>query len=74
MCVSLKEEVVESEIREDVNGIYEIVIDGIDEESVREAMKQGIKAACTIPGVKEISAGNYGGNLGAYKINLRDLF
>lgn len=74
MCISLKEEVVESEIREDVNGIYEIVIDGIDEESVREAMKQGIKAACTIPGVKEISAGNYGGNLGAYKINLRDLF
>jgi len=74
MCVSLKDEVVESEIRKDVNGIYEIVIDGVDEESVREAMKQGIKAACTIPGVKEISAGNYGGSLGAYKINLRDLF
>jgi formylmethanofuran--tetrahydromethanopterin N-formyltransferase len=74
MCVTLKEEVVETEIRDDVNGIYEIVIDGVDEESVREAMKQGIKAACTIPGVKEISAGNYGGNLGAYKINLRDLF
>jgi formylmethanofuran--tetrahydromethanopterin N-formyltransferase len=74
MCVTLKEaENVESDIRKDVNGIYEIVIDGIDEESVREAMKQGIKAACTIPGVKEISAGNYGGNLGAYKINLRDL-
>jgi formylmethanofuran--tetrahydromethanopterin N-formyltransferase len=74
MCVSLKDEVVESEIRKDVNGIYEIVIDGVDEASVREAMKQGIKAACTIPGVKEISAGNYGGSLGAYKINLRDLF
>lgn len=73
MCVSLKDEVVESEIRKDVNGIYEIVIDGVDEKSVKEAMKQGIKAACTIPGIKEISAGNYGGNLGAYKINLRDL-
>lgn len=73
MCVSLKDEVNESEIRKDVNGIYEIVIDGVDEESVREAMKQGIKAACTISGIKEISAGNYGGNLGAYKINLQDL-
>lgn len=73
MCVSLKEE-VESDIRDDVEGIYEIVIDGVDEESVRNAMREGIKAACTISGVREISAGNYGGNLGAYKINLRDLF
>lgn len=74
MCVSLKEEVVESEIRDDVEGIYEIVIDGVNEKQVKEAMKEGIKAACTISGVREISAGNYGGSLGAYKINLRDLF
>jgi formylmethanofuran--tetrahydromethanopterin N-formyltransferase len=74
MCVSLKEEVKETEIREDVHGIYEIVIDGVDEESVRKSMAEGIKAACTINGVKEISAGNYGGSLGAYKIKLRDLF
>ncbi|MDR0900035.1 MAG: formylmethanofuran--tetrahydromethanopterin N-formyltransferase [Methanobrevibacter sp.] len=74
MCVTLKDEVVESEIRDDVGGIYEIVIDGINEEQVTKAMKEGIKAACTISGVREISAGNYGGSLGAYKINLRDLF
>ncbi|MDR0913337.1 MAG: formylmethanofuran--tetrahydromethanopterin N-formyltransferase [Methanobrevibacter sp.] len=74
MCVSLKDEVAESEIREDINGIYEIVIDGVDEASVKKAMTEGIKAACTIPGVLEINAGNFGGNLGAYKFNLRDLF
>jgi len=74
MCVTLKEEVIETDIREDVGGIYEIVIDGVNEEQVKKAMIEGIKAACTIKGVKQISAGNFGGNLGAYKINLRDLF
>lgn len=74
MCVTLKDEVIETEIPEDIKGIYEIVIDGVDEESVKKAMYHGIKVACTIPGVKQISAGNFGGNLGAYKIQLQDLF
>ncbi|BAM70398.1 tetrahydromethanopterin formyltransferase [Methanothermobacter sp. CaT2] len=74
MCVTLKDEVEDTQIPENVNGVYEIVIDGVDEEAVREAMKEGIKAACTVPGIIKISAGNYGGNLGAYKIKLHDLF
>ncbi|WP_409200388.1 formylmethanofuran--tetrahydromethanopterin N-formyltransferase [Methanobrevibacter sp. DSM 116169] len=74
MCVTLKEKVAETEIREDVDGVFEIVIDGVDEAAVREAMKQGIAAACTVAGVIEINAGNFGGNLGAYKIQLQDLF
>ncbi|MDL2246050.1 formylmethanofuran--tetrahydromethanopterin N-formyltransferase [Methanobrevibacter sp. OttesenSCG-928-K11] len=74
MCVTLKEEVVETEIREDVNGVFEIVIDGVDEESVKQAMKAGIEAACTVDGVIEIDAGNFGGSLGAYKIQLQELF
>ena len=37
-------------------------------------MKAAIEAACTIEGVLKISAGNFGGNLGAYKIGLQDLF
>lgn len=73
MCVTLKDK-VDSDIREDAEGVFEIVIDGVDEESVRAAMKAGIEAACTIEGVLEIDAGNFGGNLGAYKINLQDLF
>lgn len=74
MCVTLKDKVEGSEIPADVNGIYEIVIDGVDEETIRAAMKAGIEAACEVPGVTKISAGNFGGNLGAYKINLQDLF
>jgi len=27
-----------------------------------------------VPGVKKITAGNYGGSLGAFKVNLGDLF
>ena len=74
MCISLKEKGLESNIREDAHGVFEIVIDGADEESVRAAMKAGIEAACTVDGVLEIDAGNFGGNLGAYKINLQELF
>lgn len=74
MAVTLKDEVEDSEIPADVNGVYEIVIDGASEEVVKEAMKVGIEAAVKVPGVLKISAGNFGGNLGAYKINLHDLF
>lgn len=74
MCVTLKDEVEGSEIPADVNGVYEIVIDGVDEAVIKEAMKVGIEAAVKVPGVLKISAGNFGGNLGAYKINLHDLF
>ena len=73
MCVTLKDK-VDSDIPDEVNGVMEIVIDGVDEESVKAAMKAGIEAACNVDGVLEISAGNFGGNLGAYKLNLHDLF
>lgn len=73
MCVTLKDE-VDSDIREDADGVFEIVIDGLDEESVKAAMKAGIQAACAVDGVLEISAGNFDGNLGTYILNLHDLF
>jgi formylmethanofuran--tetrahydromethanopterin N-formyltransferase len=41
--------------------------------AVEEAMRRGIKAAAR-RGIKQISAGNYGGNLGQYKIGLHGLF
>jgi len=74
MCVTLKDEVEGSQIPADVNGVYEIVIDGVNEEAVKEATRRGIEAACKVPGVKKISAGNYGGKLGAYQIKLHELF
>jgi formylmethanofuran--tetrahydromethanopterin N-formyltransferase len=37
-------------------------------------MKAGIEAAVKIEGVIQISAGNFGGNLGKYQIKLHELF
>jgi formylmethanofuran--tetrahydromethanopterin N-formyltransferase len=74
MCVTLKDEVEGCEIPENVNGVYEIVIDGVDEEAVKAAMKAGIEAAVKISGVIQISAGNFGGDLGKYQIKLHELF
>lgn len=73
-CPSIKDKVEGSKVPADVNGIYEIVINGLDQNVISEAMKAGIKAAVMIPGVKKISAANYGGSLGPYKFNLLDLF
>jgi formylmethanofuran--tetrahydromethanopterin N-formyltransferase len=74
MCVTLKDEVEGCEIPENVNGVYEIVIDGVNEEAVKAAMKAGIEAAVKISGIIQISAGNFGGNLGKYQIKLHELF
>ncbi len=62
----------ETALREGENAVLEIVIDGLDENAVRDAMKAGIAAAC-LPGVKRISAGNYGGSLGQFHFALREL-
>lgn len=74
MCVTLKDDVEGCQIPTNVDGVYEIVIDGVDEDAVKAAMKAGIEAAVKVPGVLKMSAGNFGGNLGAYKLNLHDLF
>ncbi len=70
---SVKDKVEGSNVPADVDGIYEIVINGLNEKVISEAMLAGIKAAVQIPGMKKISAGNFGGNLGPYKFNLHDI-
>ncbi len=63
---------VESVLPDGVNSVLEIVIDGLTADAVGEAMRVGIQAACR-PGVRSISAGNYGGELGQYRLELRKL-
>ncbi len=72
-CPTLKDRVVGSKVPRDVNGVFEIVIDGVNEAAVSQAMAEGIRAACTTPGVKFISAGNYGGTLGPFKFELEKI-
>jgi len=74
-CPSLKQKLgAASKIPENMNFIPEIVINGVSMQAVKEAIKAGIEAALSIDGVVKISAGNYAGKLGNYKIYLRELF
>ena len=64
--------VVDSKLPKKVNAVYEIVIDGINVESVKEAMRVGVRAACS-EGVVQITAGNYGGKLGPHHLRLHEI-
>jgi formylmethanofuran--tetrahydromethanopterin N-formyltransferase len=72
-CPTLRDKVEGSQIPEGVNGVYEIVINGVSEEAVKEAMRIGIKAAVKVPDVVKISAGNFEGKLGKYQFQLKDV-
>jgi formylmethanofuran--tetrahydromethanopterin N-formyltransferase len=65
---------VDSALPEGVNSVLEIVINGLDEKSINEAMRVGIEAACTVEGIRKISAGNYGGKLGKHLFYLHKIF
>lgn len=74
-CPTLKKKLGNhSRVPESVNYIPEIVINGVSINAVKEAMRAGIRAAITVEGVAKISAGNYGGKLGRYRIYLQELF
>lgn len=74
-CPTLKG-VVATELSSNIGSVMEIVIDGLDEQSIQKATKVGILAACSLgknKGIYRISAGNYGGNLGTYSFHLRKI-
>jgi formylmethanofuran--tetrahydromethanopterin N-formyltransferase len=74
-CPSLKKKLGKaSKVPEGVSYIPEVVINGVSLQTVKEAMKAGIEATLNVDGVAKVSAGNYGGKLGEYKIYLRELF
>jgi formylmethanofuran--tetrahydromethanopterin N-formyltransferase len=74
-CPSLKPRLGEAlKVPDGVRYIPEIVINGVSMEAVKAATKAGIEAVLNIDGVVKISAGNFGGKLGAYRINLTELF
>jgi len=72
-CPRLKKLVADSKVPENVNAVYEIVINGLNIDAVQRAMTEGIKAAVKVPSVVKISAGNYGGKLGPYKVFLKEV-
>jgi formylmethanofuran--tetrahydromethanopterin N-formyltransferase len=72
-CPKLRGLVPDSQVPENVNCVYEIVVNGLTLEAVKKALSEGLKAAASVPGVVKISAGNYGGRLGPYKAFLKEL-
>jgi len=72
-CPSLRDKIPGSLVPEGVHAIFEIVIDGTSYDAVRQAMHDGIHAACSVNGIVKISAGNYDGKLGPHKFYLQDI-
>jgi formylmethanofuran--tetrahydromethanopterin N-formyltransferase len=65
-----------SEITPDVQCVMEIVIDGLTEAAVGQAMTEGMRAALALGaagGLRRIAAGNYGGKLGPFHFHLHRL-
>ena len=74
-CPTLKGQ-VDSVLTDEIGSVLEIVIDGLDEESISEAMRIGIETVCSYglkKGICRISAGNYGGDLGPHHFHLRKI-
>lgn len=71
-CPTLRGIVENSLLPQEVNSVLEIVIDGLTSEAVTKAMQVGIRAAC-MPGVRRITAGNYGGRLGKHHFHLQQI-
>ncbi len=63
---------VETSLVQDATHALEIVLDGVSEEAISQAMGAAIRAAAGDE-VLAISAGNYGGKLGKFHFRLHDL-
>ncbi|QSA96956.1 formylmethanofuran--tetrahydromethanopterin N-formyltransferase [Methylococcus sp. EFPC2] len=74
-CPTLKGQ-TKSELSPEIESVMEIVIDGLSDEDIRQAMRVGIKAATDLGsanGIRRVSAGNYGGKLGPFLFQLREI-
>ncbi|TAL78085.1 MAG: formylmethanofuran--tetrahydromethanopterin N-formyltransferase [Beijerinckiaceae bacterium] len=74
-CPSLRGQ-VNTALEDDIGCVLEIVIDGLTEAAIADAMRAGIAAIVKLgprAGARRIGAGNYGGKLGPFHFHLKDL-
>lgn len=62
----------ETKLPQGVTCVYEIVINGLTDTAIANAMRSGVDAACG-DGIIAISAGNYGGKLGKFHFKLHEV-
>ena len=74
-CPTLKDKLPAEEYKvpSRVRSIPELVFNAIDLETIEKAMYNVIDGIINMKGLIKISAGNYGGKLGKFKIPLREL-
>jgi len=74
-CPTLKNKLpaIEFKVPEGCKSIPEIIFNTLDFDTMKRAMKKVIDGLDGFDGLLKISAGNYGGKLGKYKIYLKDL-
>ena len=71
-CPAIKHSFPKSQVPVGANSVLEVVLNGLDEGSVKRAMAAGIRAATEVGGIRRITAVNFGGKLGKYQIGLRE--
>jgi formylmethanofuran--tetrahydromethanopterin N-formyltransferase len=72
MAPTLRAQVSDTLVAEGVGAMFEVVIDGVSEEAVREAMRRGLHAAAGA-GATHVTAANFGGKLGEFHFPLSEL-
>jgi formylmethanofuran--tetrahydromethanopterin N-formyltransferase len=72
-CPTIRALVPDSLVPDACEFVMEIVINGLTVEAVANGMRAAMEEVCRHSGVLSVTAGNYGGNLGKYKIHLKDL-
>jgi formylmethanofuran--tetrahydromethanopterin N-formyltransferase len=72
LAPTLRVQVEDTLVPDGVGALFEIVIDGVSEEAVREAMRRGLHAAAAA-GATHVTAANFGGKLGEFHFPLSEL-
>jgi formylmethanofuran--tetrahydromethanopterin N-formyltransferase len=72
MAPTLRAQVPDTLVPDGVGSVLEIVIDGVSEDAVREAMRRGLHSAAAA-GATHITAANFGGKLGEFHFPLSEL-
>jgi formylmethanofuran--tetrahydromethanopterin N-formyltransferase len=75
-CPSLVSLAARSELDDGIRCVMEVVIDGLTDTDVANAMRAGLQAVTDAgagAGLLRVSAGNYGGKLGPYHFHLHKL-
>jgi formylmethanofuran--tetrahydromethanopterin N-formyltransferase len=72
MAPTLRAQISDTLVPDGVGAMFEVVIDAVSEDAVREAMRRGLHAAAAA-GATHVTAANFGGKLGEFHFPLSEL-